>query len=154
LGATGLAIGRHNLNGAEALKVARRRVEGVFERANNQNLVMCALREKITSPNVITKIPDLIASFQDNIQTDFTPEQLGQLACLGSHLPRENITFASFPQELFVPSRVYDPVFGKRVFIWDVDFNLLRQYVDSFNAGTWPGPSVPSTTEKSTSYCP
>ncbi len=153
--ATDLAIGHHHLSGAEALKVARRRVEGVFERANNQNLIMCALRDKITKPNVITKIPELIASFQDNIQTDFTPEQLGQLACLGSHLPPDNITFASFPQELFVPSRIYDPVFEKKLFIWDVDFNILRQYVEGFNAGTWPGASDSSEPDPSTSsYCP
>jgi hypothetical protein len=53
-----------------------------------------------------------------------------------------------------VPTRVFDPVFGKRVFIWDVDFNLLRQYVDSFNAGTWPTASYSSISQESASYCP
>jgi hypothetical protein len=103
----------------------------------------------------VTQLPDLIASFQDNIQTDFTPEQLGQLACLGSRLPPGNVVFASFPRELFQSSRVYDPVFGKKVFVWDVDFNLLRQYVDSFNAGTWPSTSESTTEiEEPVSSCP
>ena len=139
---TGLPIGKNHLNGDEALKVARNREEGVFERANNQNRVLCALRKKLTSPNVVTKIPGLIDSFQDNILTDFTPEQLGQLACIGTKLPPQNITFASFPQELFKDSRIYDPVFKKNVFYWDVDFNILRDYVTRFHAGTWPEPDI------------
>lgn len=151
---TGLTRGRHTLGGAEALKVARNREEGVFARVSNQNLVLCALREKLLRPKVVTQIPDLIDAFKDNIQTDFTPAQLGQLACLGTKLPSRNIAFASFPEELFTGTRVFDPVFDGRVFIWDVDFNILRDYVTRFNAGTWPGLSSSITTEKSSSYCP
>ncbi|MBK7320756.1 LCP family protein [Candidatus Villigracilis affinis] len=145
---TGLPIGKHHLNGDQALKVARNREEGVFERASNQNRVLCALRQKLASPKVVTKIPDLIDSFQDNILTDFTPEQLGQLACLGTKLPPENITFASFPQELFKESRIYDPVFKKNVFYWDVDFSVLRDYTSRFQAGTWPEPNAITTDEE------
>ncbi|MDD2920931.1 MAG: LCP family protein [Anaerolineales bacterium] len=138
---TGLPIGANHLDGAGALKVARNREEGVFERANNQNRVLCALRKKILSPGVVTKIPDLIASFQDNIRTDFTPEQITQLACLGTKLRPQNIAFASFPEELFTPSRQIPDVYThnpKGVFIWDVDFKILRDYVAQFQAGDWP----------------
>jgi len=149
---TDLPIGDNHLNGAEALKVALNRQEGSFGRADNQNIVFCALRKKLTSPKVVTEIPALIESFQDNILTDFTPAQIGQLACLGTKLPPENIVFASFPQELFTQTRIYDPVFKKRIAIWDVDFNILRDYVARFHAGTWPEPQfiVPSTTEEET----
>jgi LCP family protein required for cell wall assembly len=152
--ATGLTIGHHHLTGPEALKVARNRQEGSFQRGNNQNLVLCALRDKILSPTVVTRMPDLISSFQDNILTDFTPEQLGQLACLATKLPLENIAFASFPEELFSGTRVYDPVFEKRVFIWDADFNILRDYVNQFNTGAWPTLDSTLVEEESTSYCP
>ncbi len=138
---TGLPIGANHLDGAGALKVARNREEGVFERANNQNRVLCALRKKILSPSVVTKIPDLIASFQDNIRTDFTPEQITQLACVGTKLRPENITFASFPEELFKPTLKVPDVYNhnpKGTFIWDVDFKILRDYVAQFQAGTWP----------------
>jgi LCP family protein required for cell wall assembly len=139
-----LPIGENHLNGDQALKVARNRQQGTFDRADNQNIVLCALRKKLTNPKVMTQIPDLIDSFRDNILTDFTPTQLGQLACLGTRLPPQNIQFASFPQELFSQTRVLDPVFDKRVFIWDVDFAVLSDYVDRFQAGTWPVPSLPS----------
>jgi LCP family protein required for cell wall assembly len=134
--------GHHLLSGDEALTFARIRIEGVFTRADNQDLVLCALREKLTRPEVVTQIPQLIASFRDNIQTDLSPEQIGQLACLGPQLPPGNIVFASFPEELFKPTHdTYDPVFKKTVFIWDVDFNILRDYVARFQLGLWPTPS-------------
>ena len=96
-----LPIGQHHLNGDETLKLVRNREGGSFERADNQNIVLCALRKKITSPNIITQIPELIEAFKDNIRTDFTPEQLAQLACLGTQMPPENISLISFPAELF-----------------------------------------------------
>lgn len=146
-----LPVGENHLNGDQALKVARNRQQGNFSRTDNQNIVLCALRKKLTNPKVMTQIPDLIDSFRDNILTDFTPTQLGQLACLGTRLPPQNIQFASFPQELFAQTRVLDPVFDKRVFIWDVDFAVLSDYVRRFQAGTWPVPSLPSaSTDKET----
>jgi LCP family protein required for cell wall assembly len=143
---TGLTVGEHTLSGDETLKVVRNRSGGGFERADNQNMVMCALRKKLTSPNVVTQIPELIQSFEDNIQTDLSPAQLSQLACLGTKLPPQNIAFASFPQELFKQTRVFDPVFNKRISIVDADFSILQEYVVQFQAGTWPAPVVIDTT--------
>ncbi len=145
---TGLDIGEYHLNGDQALKVARNRNEGGFARVSNQNLVLCSLRKKLTSPEVVTQIPDLITSFQDNVLTDLTPQQISQLACLGTKLPPENISFVSFPQELFTQDRIYDPVFEKEVSYMQVDFNILRDYAARFQAGTWPGPEPISTTNE------
>ncbi|HLO29791.1 MAG TPA: LCP family protein, partial [Anaerolineales bacterium] len=149
--------GTHHLNGTRALQLARIRIEGVFARAENQNRVLCALRDKLTSPTVITQIPDLIRSFQGAIQTDLSPEQLSQLACLGTQIPSGDIVFASFPEEYFKQAREFDPVFGKRVFVWDVDFQVIRDYVGQFNNGTWPaqtaaGPA--SSSKEEASICP
>jgi len=146
--------GLNHLNGGQALTLARIRTDGVFERAEYQNIVLCALREKLTRPDVVTRIPELIASFQDNVQTDLSVEQLGHLACLGAQLRPENILFASFPEELFKQSRVYDPVFGKRVFVWDVDFEVLRDYVAHFAAGTWPVGGMQPEPEDASFQCP
>lgn len=132
--------GTHHLNGDRSLTLARIRIEGTFARADNQNRVLCALRDKLTSPDVVTRIPELIQSFQGSIQTDMSPAQLSQLACIGTQLQPGNIVFASFPEELFSQGRQLDPVFGKTVFVWDVDFNILREYITKFNEGTWPLP--------------
>jgi len=148
--------GTHHLDGTRALTLARIRIEGTFARADNQNRVLCALRDKLTSPDVITDIPELIQSFQGAIQTDLSPAQLGQLACIGTQLQPGNIVFASFPQEHFKGTRIYDPVFKGRVFIWDVDFDMLRQYVTQFNEGTWPPLSgtPENTDEEGIPFCP
>jgi LCP family protein required for cell wall assembly len=130
--------GMLHLNGTRALTLTRIRIEGTFARADNQNRVLCALRDKLTRPEVVSRVPQLIQSFQGAIQTDLSPAQLGQLACLGTQLEPGNIVFASFPEEHFKATRIYDPVFKGRVFIWDVDFNTLRAYIVQFNAGTWP----------------
>lgn len=135
---TGLKEGTHHLNGAEALKLARNRSGGSFERADNQNIVLCAVRKKLTNPQILAQIPALIETFQDNIRTDFTPAQLGQLACLATQMPPENIVLASFPADLFKQTRVFDPVFNKRISILDADFDILRDFVLRFQMGTWP----------------
>jgi len=148
--------GTHHLDGTRALTLARIRIEGVFARAENQNRVLCALRDKLTNPTVITKIPAIIQSFQGAVQTDLSLEQLGQLACIGTHIPSGNIIFASFPQEYFKQARQYDPVFKKNIFIWDVDFDIIRDYVSQFNNGTWPNQSTPQpeNNEEEATICP
>lgn len=139
--------GTHHLNGTQALTLARIRIEGTFARADNQNRVLCALRKKLLSPSVLPQVPDLIHSFQGAIQTDLSPQQLGQLACIGTQIRSGNVVFATLPAELFEQTRQYDPVFKKGVFVWNVDFQILRTYVSQFNDGTWPvAPAmVPST---------
>ncbi|MGA7194235.1 MAG: LCP family protein [Anaerolineales bacterium] len=152
-----LQAGTHHLNGTEVLEVTRNRVDGVFSRGDYQNIILCALQKKLTSPQVITQIPDLINAFQGSVQTDLSPEVMGQLACLGTQLPRENIALYNFPENLFTGSRIYDPVFKKGVFIWKVDFSILRDYVEEFQAGAWPDyPSdsgTSSDTGATTSLC-
>lgn len=148
--------GTHHLDGTRALTLARIRLEGGFARAENQNRVLCALRDKLTSPAIVTNIPKLIKSFQGAIQTDLSPEQLGQLACIGTKIPSGNIVFTSFPAEHFKLARQFDPVFGNNVAILDVDFDILRSYVTLFNSGAWPvreADTSVSTVEAST-FCP
>jgi LCP family protein required for cell wall assembly len=130
--------GTHHLDGTRALTLARVRIEGSFARADNQNRVLCALRDKLTNPSIVPKIPELIRSFQDAILTDLSPEQLGQLACIGTQIPSGNIVFASFPSEHFKLTRQYDPVFKNTVSVWDVDFDIIRSYISLFHNGAWP----------------
>ncbi len=52
--------GTHHLDGTQALTLARIRIDGGFARAENQNRVLCALRNKLTSPSVVPQIPEII----------------------------------------------------------------------------------------------
>lgn len=145
--------GPQHLNGEQALTLARLRKGSVFARAEHQNMVMCAMRKKIESPEIILGLPAIIASFMDNIQTDLTPEQISQLACLGTQMPRSNIVFASFPHELFKSAEMYDPVLKQDVSIWDADFAVLHDYTSKFQSGAWPASSLPGTSNSESSSC-
>ena len=151
-----LQNGTHHLNGTEALALARNRTDGVFSRGDNQNMVLCALQKKLTSPSVVAKVPQLLQSFQGSVQTDLSPTIMSQLACLATQLPRQNITLYNFPESLFTGTRIHDPVFGDNklgVFIWDVDFLVLRNYVLQFQSGSWPDSEGPSNPSRSASLC-
>lgn len=140
--------GTHHLDGGEALTLARIRISGVFAREDNQDRVLCALRDKLTSADVIPKIPDIIQSFKGAVQTSLSPEQLSQLACVGTKIEPQNIIFTNFPEELFEQDRIYDPVFKKNVFTWKVDYDILREYIQRFNRGEWPDAITASTDQQ------
>ena len=146
--------GTLHLDGNRALTLARIRIEGGFARGENQNRVLCALRDQLTSPSVIKKIPDLIQAFEDNIQTDLSPEQIGQLACIGAQIEPGDIRFANFPEELFNATREYDAVFKKNISILEADFDILREYVVQFNEGAWPPTAGASINNKDIPFCP
>jgi LCP family protein required for cell wall assembly len=140
----GFAIppGQHHIDGETALWVARIRQYNVFGRAENQNIVMCALRKKLLSPAVVPAIPTLIKDFQKYVQTDLSPEQINQLACLATQMHGTDVVFASFPMELFKSTKTFDPQLNDTTFTFDADFNVLRDYIDRFQQGTWPDPSA------------
>ncbi len=131
--------GQHHFSGEEALRFARiRKKYNDFTRQDHQTMVLCALRAKLKEPTVFARIPQIVSAFQGSVQTDLTPEQIMQLACLLPHLKRENILFASFPPELLPPGRVYNPYYKKTTFAIQADQQALREYVEKFMAGTWP----------------
>jgi LCP family protein required for cell wall assembly len=136
----GVPAGQHHLDGETALTLARIRQYNVFGRAQNQDIVLCALRKKLTSPAVLPKVPAIIQDFLHYVQTDLSLEQIDQLACLATQMDGRDIAFISFPVGLFKQTRVYDPQLKDTTFIFDADFDVLRDYIGRFEAGTWPDP--------------
>ena len=140
----GFAIpeGQHHIDGETALWIARIRQYSTFSRAENQNIVMCALRKKLLSPAVVPAIPKLVRDFQRNVQTDLSPEQISQLACLAEQMNGTDVVFASFPMELFKNAKTFDPQLKTTTSTISADFNVLREYLAQFQAGTWPDPNL------------
>jgi len=132
-------VGQHHFSGEEALRFSRvRKLYNDFTRQDNQTLVLCALRKKITEPATLIKLPKIIAAFQNAVLTDLTPEQLTQLACLAPQLTRQNILFTRLPDELFSPGRVLDPRRDRTTFVLEADYDQIQTYVKSFLSGEWP----------------
>lgn len=138
----GFAIppGQHHIDGETALWIARIREYSTFSRAENQNIVLCALRKKILSPAIVPAMPELITTFQRYVQTDLSPEQLNQLACLANQMNGQDVAFASFPIELFKNAKQYDPQLRNTTAILDADKDVLREYINRFQLGLWPDP--------------
>lgn len=134
--------GQHHFDGETALWVARIRQYSTFSRAESQNIVMCALRKKLLSPAIVPAIPNLVQTFQRNVQTDLSPEQINQLACLANQMNGLDIVFASFPMDMFKNKKIFDPQLGATTQILDADFNVLREYIGQFQQGTWPDPNL------------
>ena len=136
----GFAIppGQHQINGETALWIARIREIHTFGRADNQNIVLCALREKILSPAIVPAVPELISTFQRYVQTDLSPEQINQLACLATQMNGSDVTFASFPIEIFSNAKKFDLQLKDTTSILDADNQVLRDYINRFQEGTWP----------------
>lgn len=147
--------GKHHLNGSQALMLARIHQQSTFERAENQNLVLCALRDALLKPANLAKLPQIVDSFDNAVQTDLSPQQISQLACLLPSLEPHNIQFITLPPETLQAKRIYDKGVDKDVYIFEADFATLRLFVAEFERGQWPPHSIPSpvtvTPGKSTS---
>lgn len=140
----GFAIpeGQHHIDGETALWIARIRQYHTFGRAENQNIVMCALRKKLLSPAVVPAIPRLVKDFQSYVQTDLSLEQINQLACLATQMKGTDVVFASFPMDVFKGAKLYDPQLKATTSVLDADFHVLRDYINHFQQGTWPDPNL------------
>jgi LCP family protein required for cell wall assembly len=140
--------GHHHLSGEQALMLGRIREFGGFSRADQQNRILCALRDAIISPSIFPKLPEVIDTFSGAVQTDLSLEQLSQLACLVPNLKPADINFTTFPRELLTESRTYDIGVKKDVYIFKADFNTLKLYVKAFELGVWPELKQPEPTNE------
>jgi LCP family protein required for cell wall assembly len=131
--------GNNHFNGDQAMRFSRiRKRYNDFTRMDHQNMVICALKEKLLTPTVLPKIPQIIGAFKDNVITDLSLEQMGQLACLLPHLESSNLIFTSFPEEILAPGRVFSPQMRDETFVMDVDLQDIRTYIELFTSGAWP----------------
>lgn len=61
--------------------------------ANRQNQVFQALGLKVLSPNILPSVPALVTQFFMIVTTDFSPQQILDLACIGQSISPERITY-------------------------------------------------------------
>lgn len=125
--------GQHHMMGAEALRFSRiRKKYSEYARSDNQTLVICAIKDKLTSPSVITGLPGLVQSFIGMVQTDFTPAQISQLLCLLPRLNNDSIQFIRFPDEMMKMGNIFSPAINDTTFVWDIPKEDIRAFVKDF----------------------
>jgi hypothetical protein len=143
-----LKAGKQVLNGSLALAYARaRKTEGGdFDRANRQQEVVMAIRNRIVSgllPILITKAPALYNELSKGVRTNLTLDDAIRLAWLGIQIPEESVRKAAIgpDQVAFAVSpdgeqQVLKPITEK--------IRLLRDEV--FNYGGPVGPATSNST--------
>lgn len=125
--------GIQHMDGDTALMFVRQRHNtGDVSRAQRQQRVVFALREKILSPDILPKIPSLYQQLQDTVQTDFGPVDLPGLVQIGAGLKPGSIRGRVIDETMW---NFWTTPDGKSVLVFDK--NKVRAAVDDlFNAPT------------------
>ncbi|MGQ9516789.1 MAG: LCP family protein [Anaerolineae bacterium] len=103
-----IPAGRIHMDGALALKYARtRKADSDFQRARRQQQIILAVKDKVLSlnllPSLLPKIPELLRTLSDSIQTDIPTEELIQLARLVRDLDTEHIKTVVIDETMTAP---------------------------------------------------
>lgn len=101
-----LEQGNQILNGDQAEQFARFRQDGNGDigRVQRQQQLIRALRDRITNPTVITKLPEAIALFQKYIDTNLSLEEMLALANFGLNLEKDDFRMVMLPGRFSSPS--------------------------------------------------
>jgi LCP family protein required for cell wall assembly len=90
-----LPAGPQTLDGDRALAFVRSR-QGVgdndFTRAARQQLLLLALREKLTDPSMLPTIPAILDAAAATIRTDFAPDRVGEMLDISRAIDDDTIT--------------------------------------------------------------
>jgi len=100
-----ISAGPHHLDGATALKYARTRhtIGSDFDRAQRQQQVIMAVRDKVTSldmlPQLIPQLPGMYNEFQDSVQTSLSLNDVVCLTQISQGVERANIRSATLDED-------------------------------------------------------
>jgi LCP family protein required for cell wall assembly len=133
-----LEPGSHHLDGSMALRLARNRYPTIFQRARNQDIVLRAIENKLLTPAMLPKLPQLIAQFSGSVQTDLSPNDINKLLCISQQVTKETIDTVAFPDDMFTGDYTYDPYRQVNTYVLNADFNQIHTYLADFMNGTWP----------------
>ncbi len=138
-----IAAGFQHLDGETALKYARsRKTTSDFDRANRQQQIIYAIKEKALQTNIIfskSKIKDILDALKENISTNITVKELLTLGTMASEYQTEQIIHRLIHDDptqcggfLYTPSReFYNDQF---VLIPAGGYESIHQYADlNFN---------------------
>ena len=130
--------GMNHMDGARALTFVRCRERyGDIVRSEHQTMVLMAIRDKLTSPTLVTSLPKLISTMLDDVQTDLSMAQIQHLICLLPKLEDDQIQFVRFPDEWMVQGWADIARVG-RAFIWDIPKEKIIEFCDLFEADALP----------------
>ena len=89
-----LSVGRHELDGQEALAFVRSRM-GVngsdFRRAHRQQQLLVALQRKLMDPTMIPNLPGILSDAEGTIVTNFPVDRMSDMLAIGQRVDEDAI---------------------------------------------------------------
>ena len=123
--------GINHMDGETALMYVRQRHNtGDVSRAQRQQRVVYAMREKLLSPNIVTMLPALYQQFQDTVQSDFGTIDIPGLIQVGTSVNPADIRGRVIDETMWNFWMTDD---GKSVLVFDKD-KVRAAVNDLFNA--------------------
>lgn len=94
-------VGLHQLNGEQALEYASNMlIDTEWDRFDRQELVLKAIYDKVTSPQILLSIPGLISEFDETITTDLSLLEMTDLSCLLNEVGMQDILYVEVEQSM------------------------------------------------------
>ncbi len=126
-----VTAGINHMDGDTALMFVRQRHNtGDVSRAQRQQRVVYALRDRILQPDIVTKIPALFQQFSSTVQTDFGTIDLPGLIQIGTRLEPADIRGRVIDETMW---QFWNTPDGKSVLVFDQD-KVRAAVEDLFNA--------------------
>jgi anionic cell wall polymer biosynthesis LytR-Cps2A-Psr (LCP) family protein len=125
--------GPQHLSGEEVMQYARsRKSTSDFDRSRRQMEVLMAMRTAAKSPGVIPRLPKLVPTVLDTVDTDFSTSEILSLAPIARSLSGENITTLRMDanvvyDDILVIDSTPQYVLRHRQDVWD---EVRRQFLD------------------------
>jgi polyisoprenyl-teichoic acid--peptidoglycan teichoic acid transferase len=124
-----LEEGWQNLDGEKAEQFARFRNDqyGDIGRVQRQQQLIRALREKLMSPAMLTRVPEAVQIFQRYIDTNLSTDELLALAGFGLGMKQDNFHMVMLPGRFSAPEE-----FKASYWIMDTDAmgQVMHEYFD------------------------
>jgi polyisoprenyl-teichoic acid--peptidoglycan teichoic acid transferase len=97
-----LQPGWQTLNGDQAQQFARFQAgkNGDLGRVQRQQLLIQALKNRLTNPAVIAQLPQIVSIVQNYMDTNLSPEEMLTLANFGARLDAQNLQMVMLPGNL------------------------------------------------------
>jgi LCP family protein required for cell wall assembly len=118
-----LSPGRHHLDGRLALAYVRSR-QGIgdndFTRARRQQQVIVSLRNRMTQPALIQRLPEILRVAGRTVRTDFPADQVDEFVALGREIGDDRIQ-----QVVLGPPYAYRPTVPRSTYVLLLDFEKV-----------------------------
>lgn len=118
-------VGKQTLDGEEALRLARTRKNYSDNiRISNQSIIMQGIFERLKSPEILLKFPELMSEFMETVLTDASLDQIPDALCLIEKIDNSDINFYQPDDIIITAGWEFIPSMDKEmnIYYWDESF--------------------------------